>query len=109
MQKRVRFQIFRRAQRMRPLEKTRRTDGEDILFEEQASYDPRAWMAQVVAPILYVHGASDKAVPLHVPDEMARLTMSKIVTIDGAGHLAQQERPVEVAAAIRSFVAAALS
>jgi non-heme chloroperoxidase len=81
----------------------------DTLFEEQAGYDPRTWMPQVVAPILYLHGASDRAVPLHVPEEMARLTMSDVVTIDGAGHLSQQERPVEVAAAIRSFVATALS
>jgi non-heme chloroperoxidase len=78
----------------------------DALFEEQTSYDPRPWLPEVVSPILYVHGALDQAVPLSVPQEMATLTQgSGVVTIDAAGHLAQQERPVEVAAAIRAFVA----
>jgi non-heme chloroperoxidase len=75
----------------------------DSLFEEQMTYDPRPWLPSVPVPILYVHGAQDKAVPLHVPREMASLTGGQLVTIDDAGHLAQQERPAEVAAAIRTF------
>lgn len=81
----------------------------DALFDEQATYDPRPWMPQVVVPILYVHGLQDKAVPVQVAEEMAQLTESKVVTIDGAGHLAQQDRPSEVAAAIRSFLVGGLS
>jgi len=78
----------------------------DALFKEQATYDPRPWLPEVVAPILYVHGALDQAVPLTVPQELARLTEgSAVITIDRAGHLAQQERPTEIAAAIRSFAA----
>ena len=82
----------------------------DALFEEQTTYDPRPWLPEVVAPILYMHGVLDQAVPLFVPQEMATLTKgSRVVTIDAAGHLAQQERPVEVAAAIRAFVAGSRS
>ena len=78
----------------------------DVLFEEQATYDPRPWLPEVVAPIIHVHGALDKAVPIHVPQEVSTLIKGgRVVAIDGAGHLAQQERPAEVAAAIRAFVA----
>jgi non-heme chloroperoxidase len=76
----------------------------DVLFEEQIGYDPRPWLPEVLPPILYVHGALDQAVPAHVPQALAGLTNgSRVVTIPGAGHLAQQERPTEVAAAIRAF------
>jgi pimeloyl-ACP methyl ester carboxylesterase len=78
----------------------------DVLFEEQATYGPRPWLPEVVAPIIHVHGALDKAVPIHVPQEVATLIEGgTVVTIDGAGHLAQQERPAEVGTAIRAFVA----
>jgi len=78
----------------------------DSLFEEQSSYEPQSWIPEVVAPILYVHGVLDRVVPLSVPQEMASLIKGgRLVTIDGGGHLAQQERPAKVAAAIRSFVA----
>jgi pimeloyl-ACP methyl ester carboxylesterase len=77
----------------------------DALFEEQATYDPRSWLPGIVAPMLYVHGVQDRAVPAQVPEELAALTGSKFVPIDGAGHLAQQERPADVAAAIRAFSA----
>ncbi len=77
----------------------------DALFEEQANYDPRPWLPDVVAPILHVHGSLDKVVPIHVPLEVAALIEGgRVVTIDRASHLAQQERPAEVAAAIRSIV-----
>src|SRR5580658_242909 len=76
----------------------------DALFQEQTSYDPRPWLPIIAKPILYLHGALDRAVPLHVPQTLAGLTEgSAVMVIDGAGHLAQQERPVEVAAAIRAF------
>jgi non-heme chloroperoxidase len=77
----------------------------DALFEEQAHYDPRSWLPDVVAPMLFLHGVHDRAVPVQVPQELAALTGSRLVTIDGAGHLAQQERPAEVAGAIRAFMA----
>jgi pimeloyl-ACP methyl ester carboxylesterase len=64
----------------------------DVLFDEQARYDPRGWLRLVAGletPIRYVHGTSDAAVPLHMPRELARLTGSQVVEIEGAGHLAE--------------------
>ena len=76
----------------------------DVLFDEQTTYDPRSWLPEIIPPILYVHGAEDRAVPVHVPREMASLTTgSSVIVIDAAGHLAQQEQPAEVAEAIRAF------
>jgi pimeloyl-ACP methyl ester carboxylesterase/ketosteroid isomerase-like protein len=76
----------------------------DVLFDEQTTYDPRPWLPEIVAPILYIHGSLDQAVPLHVPEEMASLTTgSAVITINGAGHLAHQEQPAQVADAIRAF------
>ena len=76
----------------------------DALFDEQTTYDPRPWLPEIAAPILYIHGSLDQAVPVHVPQEMASLTAdSWVVVIDGAGHLAQQEQPVQVADAIRTL------
>lgn len=76
----------------------------DLLFDEQTTYDPRSWLPEITAPILYLHGSLDRAVPAHVPQEMASLTTdSAVIVIDGAGHLAQQERPGEIANAIRAF------
>ncbi len=77
----------------------------DSLFLEQATYDPRSWIPALQVPILYIHGTEDKAVPTSVPTEMAALTGSDVVLIDEAGHLSQQEQPVQVSAAIRAFVA----
>jgi non-heme chloroperoxidase len=77
----------------------------DALFEEQATYDPRPWLPGMAVPMLYLHGVLDQAVPVQVPEELAALTGSRFVPIDGAGHMAQQERPSEVAAAIRAFTA----
>jgi non-heme chloroperoxidase len=76
----------------------------DALFDEQTTCDPRPWLPQIAAPILYIHGSMDQAVPVHVPQEMASLTAgSAVIVIDGAGHLAQQEQPAHVANAIRDF------
>jgi non-heme chloroperoxidase len=76
----------------------------DVLFDQQTTYDPRPWLHEIAAPILYIHGSLDLAVPVHVPEEMAGLTTdSAVIIIDGAGHLAQQEQSAQVADAIRAF------
>ncbi len=76
----------------------------DALFLEQTGYDPRAWLAELPLPVLYVHGELDKAVPVHVPEELAALTPGgRAVVIQGAGHLSQQDKPADVATAVRDF------
>jgi pimeloyl-ACP methyl ester carboxylesterase len=47
----------------------------------------------------------DQAVPIAIARELAALTPgSTIAAVEGAGHMAHQEAPVEVAAAIRALV-----
>lgn len=76
----------------------------DALFDEQTTCDPRPWLPEIGLPILYLHGSLDQAVPVAVAQEMASLTAdSAVIIIDGAGHLAQQEQPAQVAEAVRAF------
>jgi pimeloyl-ACP methyl ester carboxylesterase len=77
----------------------------DALYEEQTRYDPRSWLPDLTVPVCYVHGTLDKVVPLSITRELAALTPgSSLVPIEGAGHMAHQEAPAEVAAAIRTLV-----
>ncbi|MFF3650846.1 alpha/beta fold hydrolase [Streptomyces sp. NPDC002181] len=77
----------------------------DNLMEEQIACDPREWLADIAVPLTYIHGSLDSAVPVDVPQELAALTGSTLTVIPDAGHLPHQERPLEVATAIRTFVA----
>ncbi|MFF3017266.1 alpha/beta fold hydrolase [Streptomyces sp. NPDC057939] len=77
----------------------------DNLMDEQIACDPREWLADIAVPLAYVHGSLDAAVPVTVPQELAALTGSTLTVIPDAGHLPHQERPLEVATAIRTFVA----
>lgn len=77
----------------------------DALYEEQTRYDPRSWLPDLTVPVCYVHGTLDKAVPISVARELAGLTpRSTLIPVEGAGHMAHQEAPAEVAAAIRTLV-----
>jgi pimeloyl-ACP methyl ester carboxylesterase len=77
----------------------------DALYDEQTRYDPRSWLPHLTVPVCYVHGALDKAVPIGIARELAALTPgSTLVPVEGAGHMAHQEAPAEVAAAIRALV-----
>jgi len=81
----------------------------DALYEEQTRYDPRCWLPDLTVPVCYVHGTLDKAVPISIAAELAALTPgSVLVPVKGAGHMAHQESPAEVAAAIRSLAGPSL-
>jgi non-heme chloroperoxidase len=76
----------------------------DALYEEQTRYDPRSWLAGLAVPVCYVHGTLDKAVPISIARELAGLTPgSTLIPVEGAGHMAHQEAPAQVAAAIRAL------
>jgi pimeloyl-ACP methyl ester carboxylesterase len=80
----------------------------DALYEEQTRYDPRPWLPRLAVPVCYVHGTLDQAVPITIAEELAALTPgAALVRVEGAGHMAHQEAPGEVAAAIRLLAAAA--
>lgn len=77
----------------------------DALYEEQTRYDPRSYLPDLAVPVCYVHGTLDKAVPISIARELAALTPgSSLIPIEDAGHMAHQEAPAEVAAAIRALV-----
>jgi pimeloyl-ACP methyl ester carboxylesterase len=77
----------------------------DALYEEQTRYDPRPWLPELTVPVCYVHGTLDKAVPISIAAELAALTpRSTLTPVEGAGHMAHQEAPAQVAAAIRALV-----
>src|SRR6516162_10001451 len=55
-------------------------------------------------PALLIWGSEDRAVPLEIGLRLAsELKHSRLVVIEGCGHMPQEERPDEVIAAIRQF------
>lgn len=74
----------------------------DELFTECTTYDPRPLLPSLAVPIAYLHGELDAEIPLEVSRICAALTPdAEFAVIDGAGHMAQQERPAEFNAALR--------
>jgi pimeloyl-ACP methyl ester carboxylesterase len=68
----------------------------------------RRRMAAVRAPVLMVHGARDRLVPLRAARAVARRHPSwRLVVLPDAGHVPQLELPAETAAAILDWLAAA--
>lgn len=64
-------------------------------------------LTRVGAPTLIVHGAEDRLVPrVHAETYAARIPGAELVDVAGAGHLAPLEKPAEVAALVRDFLAA---
>ena len=75
-------------------------------FGEVVSYDPRPALPGLRVPVHYLHGELDAEIPLAVARECAALTPGAQVTaVPGAGHMVQQERPVEFNAALRAALA----
>jgi proline iminopeptidase len=60
-------------------------------------------LAAIQAPTLFVHGTGDPRAP--ASSLASDLPHARLVTIEGAGHLPWIERPDDVAAAIRRFLA----
>ena len=55
-------------------------------------------------PTLLIWGSEDRAVPLEIGLRLANeLKRSRLVVIEGCGHMPQEERPDEVIAAVRQF------
>jgi non-heme chloroperoxidase len=78
----------------------------DVLFDEHARYDPRPALPHLAVPAAFLHGRLDAEIPLAVARECAALAPgAQLVVIDDAGHMAHQEQPLAVNAALRRFVA----
>ncbi|HEV7204601.1 MAG TPA: aldolase/citrate lyase family protein [Jatrophihabitans sp.] len=63
-------------------------------------------VAAIDVPVLIVSGALDEVCPPARQDELlAHCPRARLVTLDDAGHMAPLERPAEVAAALRRWLA----
>lgn len=62
-------------------------------------------LPRMPVPVLLVHGADDAAIPLASVRAAAALLPGRVETMAGLGHLAHEERPDAIAAAIRGFAA----
>lgn len=76
-------------------------------LEMMANWDLEALkrkLPEVRNPVLLVHSASDRAIPLSSVEEAAKLLPdARLDLLTGAGHLAHEERPQEVAGLIEGF------
>jgi len=78
----------------------------DALLDEHARYDPRPALPGLAVPAAFVHGRLDAEIPLAVARECAALVPgAELIVIEDAGHMAHQEQPLAVNAALRRFVA----
>ncbi|MCX4832417.1 alpha/beta hydrolase [Streptomyces sp. NBC_01016] len=84
------------------LDATPRIDG---LATDQAEYDPRERLPALRVPTHFLHGELDSEVPLSVPRELLGLIPgARLTVIEGAGHMAQQERPDSFNQALRAVL-----
>ncbi len=69
------------------------------------SFDSRGWLASLEVPTLVIAGPNDPVVPLaHQRALHAAIPESEYLELEGAGHTPVNERPQEIAAAIRPFM-----
>lgn len=70
--------------------------------------DSRPTLARIACPTLVVCGREDAILPLEVSEEMhAGIRGSRLVVVERCGHMSAMERPDEVNAALREWLAAA--
>ena len=84
--------------------------GLEVFVRQQqaitARLDSRPLLAGLGVPVLVLCGRDDAITPLDHHDEMARLApTAALVVLDDCGHLSTWERPDEVTAALRSWLA----
>ncbi len=60
--------------------------------------------AAVRCPVLVIHGSEDITCPIEWGEELARLTRTELVRVEGADHLFWGRRPVVFNLAVRKFV-----
>lgn len=73
-------------------------------------FDSRAWLSSLCVPTLVIAGPNDPVVPLAHPRALrAMIPGSEYLEPAGAGHTPVNERPDEIAAAIRPFLSRVLA
>lgn len=77
---------------------------ENDLLAMQNRPDSSESLAEIAVPCLIVRGSLDSITPASAAETLAkRIPNARLVTIEGAGHLAPMENPAEVAAALGEF------
>jgi 3-oxoadipate enol-lactonase len=71
-----------------------------------ADHDYNTAVATVTRPVLFIAGAKDGVTPAAMKDMSARLTGSRYVELEGAGHISNLDRPAEFTRAVREFLEA---
>ncbi|MCR9128433.1 MAG: alpha/beta fold hydrolase [Alphaproteobacteria bacterium] len=67
--------------------------------------DPNPVLREIEAPAVVIWGQRDAMIPAtHGPRFAAALQNAELVLIEDAGHMPQEERPVQVSAVIRDFL-----
>jgi pimeloyl-ACP methyl ester carboxylesterase/predicted glycosyltransferase len=59
---------------------------------------------RVRCPVLVIHGTKDKVTPYADGKALAKITSGRLETVEGAGHVPQARKPVQVNLALREFV-----
>jgi 3-oxoadipate enol-lactonase len=76
-------------------------------WKETTVFDSRPRLAEIACPTLVVAGSNDRAVPLHHARMLHQgITGSKLVVIEGAGHLLIWTHPDELVRATEGFLGA---
>jgi pimeloyl-ACP methyl ester carboxylesterase/predicted glycosyltransferase len=59
---------------------------------------------RVRCPVLVIHGNKDRIIPYADGKALAKITDGRLETVEGAGHLPQARKPVQVNLALREFI-----
>jgi pimeloyl-ACP methyl ester carboxylesterase len=91
-----------------PIEQTRASEAAARIFWPLGNSRLDKRLPLVQAPTLLLWGEKDRVMPRQYAEWIAKSIkgQSQIKTIAGAGHLAELDKPVEMAAAIEAFLAA---
>ena len=69
------------------------------------TFDARAYLAEIAVPTLVVAGGADRNAPAPMMERMAaKIPGARYVEIEGAGHLANLERPDRFNEILMSFL-----
>ena len=72
-----------------------------------AAHDYASAVGTVKCPTLFIVGEQDGATPIAMAKLQEKLAGSRFVTLPGAGHISNMDRPAEFSRALRAFLSAA--
>ena len=90
-----------------PIEQTRASEAAARIFWPLGNTRIEKRLGLITAPTLLIWGEHDRIMPRSYAERFAKRISGKAETkiITGAGHLAELDKPAEIAAAIHAFTA----